>query len=153
MRIHRCFAVSVFSIFLLTFSCITFGQQRTTPQANDPELYLIGLRFVQNIQFRSLVETDPVKKASLHTVLLKDIGISEDDLNVLLAESQRTLAIVSPKGAKNLQGTARTAAISAAMQRLRGSLSSTGWRNFQLFVNGPLRQSTVIVTASNTTQK
>jgi len=148
-RHSRSFAASTLTIFLAITLGVASAQQKTTPQINDPELYLIGLSFVRNIYSQSLVETDPVKKTSLHNMLLKDIGVSEGDLSVLIAESQRTLAIVSPTGGKSLQGTDRVTAISAATQRLRGALSAKGWGDFQNFVNGPLRQSTVIFAVTN----
>ena len=149
MRIHVRFGLLAVSLSLAFSPFVGVGQQKTKPQVNDPELYLIGLSFVNNIYSRSLVETDPIKKTSLHLVLLKDLHISEGDLNILLAESQRTLAVVSPKSGKSLQGTERVTAISAATQRLKNTLSNPGWLEFQNFVNGPLRLSTVIFAVTN----
>jgi len=57
--------------------------------------------------------------------------------------------VLTPAGQEPLRGEARRIAVAAELGRLPLSLSRQGWLNYQAFVNGPLRQATVVIAVSH----
>lgn len=131
------------------FYSLLNGQVRPMPDVDDKELYIGALHFVATMYDKAEASSDPNRLIYMRASLCREMGLSENDLALLVQEAHTSESAIwkgSPHSSQ-LQGSERTDAITSEKQRLSGKLSVNGWNSFRAFVNGPFRQASFITRA------
>ncbi len=157
---------------VICFLCVLplFSQDVSHPVQDDLGVYYGALHLVRVVHDQSRSVSDPKEQATIEKALRMELNLTEQDYAIVLAEAM-SLPNDQHTGSASGQGTSATFSSSAtrpasssserriamaskteiaysSITRLQSRLSTNGWTSFRGFVNGPFRQSVMIVRSS-----